>query len=85
MVEAAGLEFRRAHEFWSKEFRSPQSHGDAGMAKVIYDENEQQHPDWLRYAWLGIAKYKASKNDFAAATSLTQRYGRTGRASASRH
>src|SRR5207249_8642381 len=24
----------------------------------------EQHPDWLRYAWLGVAKYKASKNDF---------------------
>jgi O-antigen ligase len=35
----------------------------------------EQHPDWLRYAWLGIAKYKASKNDFRAACELTQRYG----------
>jgi O-antigen ligase len=35
----------------------------------------QQHPDWLRYAWLGIAKYKASKNDFRAGYELTQRYG----------
>ena len=35
----------------------------------------EQHPDWLRYAWLGIAKYKASKNDFRAAYELTQRYG----------
>jgi O-Antigen ligase len=35
----------------------------------------EQHPDWLRYAWLGIAKYKASKNDFRAASELTQRYG----------
>jgi hypothetical protein len=34
-----------------------------------------QHPDWLRYAWLGIAKYKASKNDFRAGYELTQRYG----------
>src|SRR6266404_676529 len=23
----------------------------------------EQHPDWLRYAWLGMAKYQASKND----------------------
>jgi hypothetical protein len=29
----------------------------------------EQHPDWLRYAWLGIAKYKASKMIFAPATS----------------
>ena len=35
----------------------------------------EQHPDWLRYAWLGIAKYKASKKDFRAAYELTQRYG----------
>ena len=35
----------------------------------------EQHPDWLRYAWLGIAKYKATKNDFRAGYELTQRYG----------
>jgi hypothetical protein len=35
----------------------------------------EQRPDWLRYAWLGMAKYKASKNDFRAAYELTQRYG----------
>jgi O-antigen ligase len=35
----------------------------------------EQRPDWLRYAWLGIAKYKASKNDFRGAYELTQRYG----------
>ena len=35
----------------------------------------EQHPDWLRYAWLGMAKYKASKNDFRAAYELTQQYG----------
>jgi O-antigen ligase len=35
----------------------------------------EQHPDWLRYAWLGMAKYKASKNDFRAAYELTQRHG----------
>jgi O-antigen ligase len=35
----------------------------------------EQHPDWLRYAWLGMAKYKARKNDFRAAYELTQRYG----------
>ena len=33
------------------------------------------HPDWLRYAWLGMARYKASKNDFRAGYALTQRYG----------
>jgi hypothetical protein len=35
----------------------------------------EQHPDWLRYAWLGMAKYNASKNDFRAAYELTQRFG----------
>jgi O-Antigen ligase len=35
----------------------------------------EQHPEWLGYAWLGIAKYKASKGDFRAAYELTQRYG----------
>jgi len=35
----------------------------------------EQHPDWIRYAWLGMAKYKASKNDFRAAYQLTQQYG----------
>ena len=34
-----------------------------------------QHPDWLPYAWFGVAKYDASKNDFRAAYELTQRYG----------
>lgn len=36
MVEAAGHEFRRAHQFRSDELRGPWSHGDAGMNNVIY-------------------------------------------------
>jgi hypothetical protein len=35
----------------------------------------EQHPEWLGYAWLGVAKYKASKGDFRAAYELTQQYG----------
>ena len=35
----------------------------------------EQHPDWLRYAWLGIAKHNSSRNDFRAAYELTQQYG----------
>jgi len=35
----------------------------------------EQHPDWLRYAWLGMAKHNASRNDFRAAYELTQQYG----------
>lgn len=38
MVEAAGREFGRVHQFWSDKFRSPWSHGDAGMANVVYNE-----------------------------------------------
>jgi hypothetical protein len=38
MVEAAGREFRRAHQFRSNEFRGPWSHGDAGTNNVIYDD-----------------------------------------------
>jgi hypothetical protein len=34
-----------------------------------------QHPDWLPYAWLGVAKYDAGKKDFRAAYELTQRHG----------
>ena len=35
----------------------------------------QQHPDWLSYAWFGMAKYDAGKNDFRSAYNLTQKYG----------
>jgi hypothetical protein len=42
MVEAAGFEFRRAHQFWSKQFRGLWSHGDAGMANVIYDDKSNR-------------------------------------------
>ena len=39
MMEAAGVELRRAHELWSDEFRGPWSHGDAGTNNVLFDEN----------------------------------------------
>src|ERR1041385_835026 len=35
----------------------------------------KQHPSWIPYAWLGLAKYYAAQNDFRAAYELTQRYG----------
>jgi O-antigen ligase len=35
----------------------------------------QEHPDWISYAWLGMANYDATKNDFRSAYQLTQRYG----------
>lgn len=38
MMEAAGRELLRAHQFWSEEFSGPWSHGDAGLPNVIYDE-----------------------------------------------
>jgi hypothetical protein len=34
-----------------------------------------EHPDWLQYAWFGLAKAKASKGDFRGAYELTERYG----------
>jgi O-antigen ligase/tetratricopeptide (TPR) repeat protein len=35
----------------------------------------QEHPDWIRYAWFGVAKYNASQQDFHSAYELTQRFG----------
>jgi hypothetical protein len=37
MLEAAGREYYRAHQFWRDEFDGPWSHGDASMPNVIYD------------------------------------------------
>jgi hypothetical protein len=38
MLEAAGREFCRAHQFWSEEFHDLWSHADATTTNVIYDE-----------------------------------------------
>jgi hypothetical protein len=38
MLEAAGRELFRAHQFWSDEFGSQWSHGDATMTNIVYDE-----------------------------------------------
>jgi tRNA A-37 threonylcarbamoyl transferase component Bud32 len=38
MMQAAGHELRRAHQFWSDEFRATWSHGDAGTNNFIYDK-----------------------------------------------
>src|SRR6266566_1577786 len=38
MLEAAGHEIRRAHQFWNDELKGPWSHGDAGMTNVIYNQ-----------------------------------------------
>ncbi|MDQ2823849.1 MAG: O-antigen ligase family protein [Verrucomicrobiota bacterium] len=40
------------------------------LSRIVHE-----HPDWLRYAWLGMAKYDASKNNFRGAYELTQRFG----------
>jgi O-antigen ligase len=50
--------------FWSER-------GDPGEIS----RGVEEHPDWLRYAWLGMAKHNASRNDFRAAYELTQQYG----------
>jgi len=42
MLLAAAAEFRRAHEFWSDEFRGRWSHGDASITNVIYDANNNR-------------------------------------------
>jgi hypothetical protein len=69
MVEAAGFEFRRAHQFWSKEFRTPWSHGDAGMANVIYDETSSSIPTGFVMPGLVLRNTRRAKMIFAAATS----------------
>lgn len=38
MIEAAGRELRRAHQFRSDEFRGRWSHGDAGTNNMLYDD-----------------------------------------------
>ena len=47
---------------------------DRGDGEML-NQQIQKHPDWLSYAWFGIAKYDASKNDFRAAYDLAQKYG----------
>jgi len=42
MLEAAGREYYRAHQFWRDEFDGPWSHGDASMPNVIYDEKTRR-------------------------------------------
>jgi hypothetical protein len=42
MLEAAGRELRRAHQFWSDEFDGPWSHGDSTATNVIYNQKTGQ-------------------------------------------
>jgi hypothetical protein len=37
ILQSAAAEFRRAHQFWSDEFRARWSHGDATTQNVLYD------------------------------------------------
>lgn len=34
-----------------------------------------EHPEWLPFGWLGMAKYHAGKGDFHTAYTLTERFG----------
>ena len=54
----------------------------AGTAQMLQEAQVEElaatidaHPDWLRYAWLGMAKHKAKGGDFHGAYDLTQRFG----------
>jgi hypothetical protein len=38
MLRASAHELRRAHQFWTDEFKGPWSHGDASTPNVIYNE-----------------------------------------------
>jgi hypothetical protein len=38
MLEAAGRELRRAHQFWSDEFHGLWSHGDSTATNVVYNQ-----------------------------------------------
>src|SRR5437660_1649379 len=42
MLQAAAAEFRRAHQFWSDEFRGRWSHGDGTSQNVIYDPSSNR-------------------------------------------
>ncbi len=42
MLKAAGNEYRRAHQFQSRELGSGWSHGDASMTNVVYDEKTKR-------------------------------------------
>jgi len=42
LLLAAAAEFRRAHEFWSDEFRGRWSHGDASITNVIYEASNNR-------------------------------------------
>lgn len=47
--------------------------GDAAaLARAV-----ETHPDWIAWAWRGLAKHQASQKNFRAAVDLVRRYGET--------
>jgi tetratricopeptide (TPR) repeat protein len=45
--------------------------GDANeLARAV-----EKHPDWMPFAWRGLAKYHAARKNFRAAIELARRYG----------
>lgn len=45
--------------------------GDAAeLARAV-----EAHPDWMAYAWRGLARYQASQKNFRGAMGLVRRYG----------
>jgi hypothetical protein len=52
-------------------FRYWAERGDAAeLARSV-----ETHPDWMAYAWRGLAKYQASQKNFRAAVELVRHYG----------
>jgi tetratricopeptide (TPR) repeat protein len=47
--------------------------GDAAeLARAV-----EAHPEWMKDAWRGVAKYHASQNNFRAAVEITRKHGGT--------
>jgi tetratricopeptide (TPR) repeat protein len=52
-------------------FKHWSERGDpAELARAV-----ETHPEWMPFAWRGLAKYKAAQKDYRAAVELTRRYG----------
>jgi len=47
---------------------------DRGDAAALA-QSVNEHPDWMPYAWFGLAKSRASVGDFRGAYELTEHYG----------
>jgi hypothetical protein len=42
----------------------------AELARMV-----ETHPEWMPFAWRGLAKYQAAQKNFRAAVEMTRRYG----------